>query len=170
VQYAEPLSSSFPWRATALVVGAVAAVELVALIAIGAVRLTPHHSRTTHAKSPAPQRVHTQPAAHVRPAAPTPSHPLRPRHRVTVLVLNGNGIQGAAATQAARLRASGYRISGAENAQRHDYARSMVMYVPGWIKEARRLAHDTGIRIVAPVDGLARSRLKGSKIVLILGT
>ena len=64
----------------------------------------------------------------------------------------------------------GYRIGGAENAQRHDYARSMVMYVPGWVKEARRFARDTGVRLVAPVDGLTPAKLKGSKIVLILGS
>jgi hypothetical protein len=89
---------------------------------------------------------------------------------VRVLVLNGNGMQGAASTEAARLRGSGYRIGGAMNAQTHDYARSMVLYVPGWIKEARRLARDTGIRLVAPVDGLRASALRGSQAVVILGS
>jgi hypothetical protein len=42
--------------------------------------------------------------------------------------------------------------------------------VPGWVKEARRFARDTGVRLVAPVDGLTPAKLKGSKIVLILGT
>jgi hypothetical protein len=45
-----------------------------------------------------------------------------------------------------------------------------VMYVPGWVKEARRLAHDAGVRMVAPLDGLPPQQLKGSKIVLLLGT
>ena len=72
-------------------------------------------------------------------------------------------------SEAARLEAQGYRIGGATNAERHDYARSMVMFVPGWIKEARRLAHDTGIRMVAPVDGLHAAQLKGSGVVLLLG-
>jgi hypothetical protein len=98
-----------------------------------------------------------------------PSVPLRPRSRVRVLVLNGNGIGGAASSEAARLQAQGYRIGGATNAARHDYARSMVMFVPGWIKEARRLAHDAGIRMVAPVDGLHPSQLRGSGVVLLLG-
>jgi hypothetical protein len=87
-----------------------------------------------------------------------------------VLVLNGNRVQGAASREAALLQSAGYRIAGAENAQRHDYARSMVLYVPGWAKEARRLARDTGIRLVAPVDGLRRAALKGSKTVVILGS
>ena len=89
---------------------------------------------------------------------------------VKVLVLNGNGVAGAASAAAQHLEVAGYRIGGATNAQRHDYARSMVMYVPGWVKEARRLAHDTGVRIVAPLDGLGPRQLRGSKIVLLLGT
>jgi hypothetical protein len=106
----------------------------------------------------------------VHAPAPAPSLPLRARTSVRVLVLNGNGHRGAAAVEAARLRSSGYRIGGAANAQRHDYAQSMVLYVPGWVKEAHRLAHDTGIRLVAPVDGLRPAALKGSKTVVILGT
>jgi hypothetical protein len=89
---------------------------------------------------------------------------------VRVLVLNGNGVSGAASSAAQRLQVEGYRIGGATNAQRHNYARSMVMFVPGWIKEARRLARDTGVRLVSPLDGLPVSQLRGSKVVLLLGT
>jgi hypothetical protein len=46
----------------------------------------------------------------------------------------------------------------------------MVMYVPGWVKEARRLAREMGVKLVAPVDGVVPGRLKGSQVVLILGT
>jgi hypothetical protein len=106
----------------------------------------------------------------VRHVAAVPSHPLRPRAHVRVLVMNGNGVSGAASSAAQRLEVEGYRIGGATNAPRHDYARSMVLYVPGWVKEARRLAHDTGVRLVAPVDGMRPSRLRGSKIVLLLGS
>jgi len=167
VQHAEQLSSSFPWRTSTVVVGAIAAVELVALIAIGAVHLAPQrvHAKTAAAAKPALHRV-----TKVRHVAPLPTHPLRARNRVSVLVLNGNGVQGAAASTAARLRGAGYRIGAAQNAQRHDYARSMVMYVPGWVKEARRLARETGVKLVAPVDGVAPARLRGSQVVLILGT
>jgi hypothetical protein len=38
------------------------------------------------------------------------------------------------------------------------------------VKEARRLAHDTGIRLVAPVDGLTPAKLKASQTVVILGS
>lgn len=168
MQHAHQISTGFPWRAATLVVGALAAVELFALIAIGAAHLAPHrHSAAARAA------VHTAPAHHaapVRHVPKAPQHPLRPRGRVRVLVLNGNGVAGAAGAAADRLRVEGYEIGGATNAPRHDYARSMIMFVPGWLKEARRLARDTGVRLVAPIDGVRRSQLRGSKIVLLLGT
>jgi hypothetical protein len=166
VQHAQPITTSFPWRGATLVVGAIAAIELAALIGIGAVHLAPKHAAATAAAKP----QNARPVVHVPKVAPPPVHPLRARASVHVLVLNGNSVQGAASREAALLQSAGYRIAGAENAQRHDYAQSMVLYVPGWIKEARRLAHDTGIRLVAPVDGLRKAALKGSKTVVILGT
>lgn len=167
MQHAESFPGSFPWRTSTVVVGAIALAELVALIVIGAVHLAPHRG---HAKVAAPATTAARTVAHVRHVAPVPSHPLRPRSKVSVLVLNGNGVQGAASSTAARLQADGYHIGAAQNAPRHDYAQSMVMYVPGWVKEARRLAHEAGVRLVAPVDGVGRGRLKGSQVVLILGT
>ena len=111
----------------------------------------------------------TRPVVHVPAVAPPPSHPLLARSRVAVLVLNGNGVAGAAHNEAVRLQGIGYRIGGAQNAVRHDYARSMVMYVPGYVQEARRLARDVGVALVAPVDGLTPARLKASRLVLLLG-
>ena len=168
MEHAQPLPAPFPWRAAAVVTGGVALVELVALIAIGLVQLAPH------AKSGvASSRTQTAaPARHVQaPVArhAIPSVPLRPRSHVRVLVLNGNGVSGAAAAQAARLHGDGYAIGGATNARRHDYAQSMVMFVPGWAKEARRLAHETGVQIVSPVDGLRPAQLRGSTVILLLG-
>jgi hypothetical protein len=166
VDHAHQLPRGFPWRAATLVVGAIAAFELVALIAIGAVRLAPTH----HAVAAA----HVQKHAQARPAAPPvpqpPSHPMKPRAQTPVLVLNGNGRQGAASSQAGDLHTLGYAVSGAENAPRHDYAQTMVMYVPGFLPEARRLARDLQVRLVAPVDGLTPTRLKGSKLVVLLGS
>jgi LytR cell envelope-related transcriptional attenuator len=144
--------------------GVVAALELVALLAVGGVRLAPAAHRAAAVSKPAAQK----PAAHrVRLLPPTP---LRPRKRVRVLVLNGNGVSGAAARTAQTLELQGYRVGGTSNAPRHNYAQSMVMFVPGWNKEARRLARDAGVRLVTPLDGLVPSKLKGSKLVLLLGT
>lgn len=170
MQHAESIPASFPWRTATLVVGVIATLELFALIGIGAVHLAPKKhvtsSATASAAAAAPRPAHV---AHKRTAPSVPTHPLRARSAVNVLVLNGNGVQGAAASEASRLRVAGYHVGGARNAARHNYVRSMVLYVPGWIKEARRLAHDAGFRIVAPVDGLRPSTLKGSKLVVILG-
>jgi hypothetical protein len=164
VQHAERIPTSFPWRTTTLVVGAIAAVELVALIGIGAARLAPKPAAATGAKHHVARTV-----VHLPKVVAPPSHPLRARSGVRVLILNGNGVQGAAAAEAARLRTSGYEVGAARNAQRHDYAQSMVLYVPGWVKEARRLARDASIRLVAPVDGLRGAALSGAKAVVILG-
>ncbi len=166
MEHAGQIPTGFPWRGATLVVGAIAAAELVALASIGALHFVPKHvvaARTSAATGHIARKV-----VHAPPAIP--QHPLRARARVRVLVLNGNGVQGAASTEAARLTGAGYRIAAAENAQRHDYAQSMVLYVPGWINEARRLAHDAGIRIVAPIDGLRPASLKGSHAVVIVGT
>jgi hypothetical protein len=166
VQQAHHFPSSSPWRAATVVVGAVAIVELLALLVVAGVRLAPSHHAVAEAAATA-KAAAAKPAVHV-PLAP--KHPLRPRAKVRVLILNGNGVSGAAAEAAQRLEVEGYRIGGAANAARHDYAKSMVMFVPGWAKEARRLARDAGVPLVTPLDGVKTARLKGSKIVLLLGT
>jgi len=169
VQHAESIPASFPWRTATLVVGVIASLELFALVGIGAVHLAPKKHATSSATASAaatPRPTHVV-KKHKAPRVPT--HPLRARSAVNVLVLNGNGVQGAASSEASRLRLSGYHVGGARNAARHNYVRSMVLYVPGWVKEARRLARDSGVRLVAPVDGLRPSMLKGSKLVVILG-
>jgi hypothetical protein len=169
VDHAEHLSRPFPWRTATVVVGLVAAVELVALIGIGATHLaaslrTHATAAPAHAAKAAPL-VHT----HVFKVRALPPHPLRARAGVSVLVLNGNGINGAAGAEAVRLQTLGYRSSRSADAPRHDYARSMVLYLPGYAKEARRLGHDAGVRLIAPVDGIGKAQLKGSQLVVVLG-
>jgi hypothetical protein len=167
VQQVHYFPSSSPWRVATLVVGAVAVVELIALLVVGGIRLAPSHHGATSAAAPAKAAAAAKPTVHV-PLAP--SHPLRPRGHVRVLVLNGNGVSGAAAGAAQRLEIEGYRIGGTTNAARHDYSKSMVMFAPGWAKEARRLAHDERVSLVTPLDGVKPGQLKGSKLVLLLGT
>jgi LytR cell envelope-related transcriptional attenuator len=169
VQHAESIPASFPWRTTTLVVGVIAVLELFALAGIGAVQLAPKKHVTSSATASAAAAPRPAHVLHTRKAPRIPTHPLRARSSVNVLVLNGNGVQGAAASEASRLRIAGYQVGGARNAARRNYVRSMVLYVPGWIKEARRLARESGVHIVAPVDGLRPSMLKGSKLVVVLG-
>jgi hypothetical protein len=92
-----------------------------------------------------------------------------PRRKVSVVVLNGNGLQGAAATASARIGHRGYRISLVGNAPTHDYPSSMVMYRPGFAAEGKRLARDLGIRLVSPLDGMRPRQLHGAHTVVILG-
>ena len=172
-------SRSFPWRTAAIVVGAIAAAELVALALIGGTRVAhlvrpaAHATATATATAAKAAKAPATPAHHPTPTAATPAappaHPIWPRTRVAVLVLNGNGISGAAAAEADRIRALGYRVPAATNAPYHDYSRSMILFKPGFHPEARRLAHDAHIRLVAPLDGIRTSQLRGSKLVVILG-
>jgi len=167
VDHAQHLPHSFPWRTATVVVGAVAVIELVVLIAIGATRLAPARPHPiAAAKHPAAAKT-VQPAA--RHVAAIPTHPLRPRAKLSVLVLNGNGVSGAAGAEATRLQALGYGRSSSQNAPRHDYATSIVMYAPGYAQEGRRLGHDAGVHIVSLVDGMSRAQLKGSQLVVVLG-
>jgi hypothetical protein len=168
VQHTQPIPHTFPWRTATVVVGVVAAVELVALIGLGATRL----AAPVRAHAIAAARHTTKAPAVKTPAARVaaiPSHPIRPRAKLSVLVLNGTGVSGAAGARATGLLTLGYGSSRSDNAPRHDYARSMVMYVPGYAKEARRLGRDTGVRMVSLLDGMRRAQLKGSQLVVVLG-
>jgi hypothetical protein len=168
VDHAQLLDRPFPWRTAALVAAGVALAELLGLLALAGVHLAPsHHAATGRAATSATQA----PARATRPLR-TPAahpHPLRARSRISVLVLNGNGVAHAAGTTAERLLARGYRHAIPADAQSRGYARSLVLFTPGYQREARRLGHDAGIRAVAPLDGMRRSQLRGSQLVVILG-
>ena len=95
--------------------------------------------------------------------------PLLARGETSVLVLNGNGISGAASETAEQVRSRNYLIAGTENAPSTDYPRSIVMFRPGFEREARRLAKDLGIRRVMPLDGMRPAELQGAHVALIIG-
>jgi len=160
-----------------MIVSAVAAVELVALVAVGVLVLGKgwfQHARASAAAKPA---HHATAAAHItksaaapaRPHRTAPAKPMLMRAQTNVLVLNGNGRDGAAGTEAQALRSHGYKIASVGNATRNDYAASIVMYRPGFQREAQRLARDTGIPIVSALDGMQPSQLRGAKLAVIVG-
>jgi hypothetical protein len=159
-----------PWRTATLVVAGFAALELVLLVMItGALLAKPDHSarKATHAKAKVAAATH---AAKHAPVKATKAGPAElPRRKVTVVVLNGNGRRGAAASAASRVSHRGYRIGLVANAPNHDYATSLVMYRPGFQGEARRLAQDLGVKVVSPLDGVRPGQLHGAQAVLILG-
>lgn len=165
--YSVPMDAAIPWRRTALVASSLAALELVALLALGVVaigRPLAHRVR----QSAAPTKVAPAPR-NVRRLAAAPAVPRLTRARTSVLVLNGNGRQGAASSEAQALLTLGYRVGGTGNALRTDYAGSLVMYRPGYRPEALRLARDAGIRIVGPLDGLRARDLGRSQLALVVG-
>jgi hypothetical protein len=160
-----------PWRTATLVASLIAAVELVLLIGAGFYLLAKplSHALHSHAKAAAaamPKKaVAKAPVIHRQPVAAAHI----PRSRTGVLVLNGNGRQGAAASEAARLHGFGYPVTGTANAPRSDYATTSVLYRPGFQGEATRLAHDLGLHAVGPLDGLTIAKLHGGKLAVILG-
>jgi hypothetical protein len=176
--YAPTHDLTQPWRTRTMVASAVAVVELVALVAVGVVLLGKgwFQSERSSAVQAATQRhlaaaAHPQaaPAAPAKSNAPAPSRPMLARAHTTLLVLNGNGRTGAAGAEATILREHGYPVTGVGNAKRNDYAASIVMYRPGYEREAQRLAHDMGVSIVSALDGVVPSQLKGARLLLIVG-
>jgi hypothetical protein len=161
-----------------MVAASIAVVELVALIVLGVLVL----GKDWFSHSPAHAGAKTEAAAHVtpastkaepqeKPAAPTaPTQPILSRAKTGVLVLNGNGQDGAAGAKARIVRVAGYPVIAVENAKRTDYGRDIVMYRPGYGREARRLARDLGIPVVSALDGLWPSELKTAKLALIVGS
>jgi LytR cell envelope-related transcriptional attenuator len=153
-----PGSHHHPWRTIAVVAAGIATLELLGLIAVGtALVAKPVAEKAARAavNEPAPAQARARPTL--------------PRHSVRVTVLNGNGIAGAAAAEASRVRAHGYRIRLVGNAPHGGFAGTMVMYRPGRRPEALRLARDLGIRLVWPLDGLRPRDLRGAQLAVILG-
>jgi len=164
-----------PWRTATLVVAGIAALELVLLVMLGGALLAkPEHAtarKATASKAVAAKHTTKKPAtAAAKATKPEKAAPAQlPRRKVTVLVLNGNGRQGAAASAASRVSGKGYRIGLVANAPSHDYAASLVMYRRGFKGEAQRLARDLGVHVVSPLDGVRPGQLHGAQAVLILG-
>jgi hypothetical protein len=167
-----------PWRRATLVAAGVAGLELVlliilALVLAGRSLLPDVHSAAAARKAPA-----TKHSSVARPAAakpkPRPPHAGRvlPRAKTGVVVLNGNGISGAAAETAAVVRARGYVVTDTRNAPRSGYPTWRLMTAPGYVAEAKRFARDLDFPLsrIGPLDGMTPRGLHGAKLVLIIGT
>jgi hypothetical protein len=151
VEHAQPLDRAFPWRTVAL------AASVLALGAGSVVALVDRPAGTR--PEPDSRRVQRGPAL----------PPLRSRARISVLVLNGNGVSGAAGTTATAILARGYRHAIPSDAGQLDYARSLVLFRPGWQREAKRLARDVKITTVATLDGRLAPEYAHVPLVVILG-
>ena len=156
-----------PWRTATLVASAVAAVELVIILVAGVVLVG--KPLTEKMRDAARDRsLGTTVAAPAKKPKIGSSAPRLARADTTVMVLNGNGVAGAAHEAASRVRARGYSIGEVGNAKRTDYMRSVVMYRPGHRGEALQLARDLRIKIVGPLDGLGIRDLMGAHIALVV--
>ena len=156
-----------PWRTATLVASALAAVELVILLAIAVMALgrpLAHHAAAA-TRSGATSSV---PAHKI--VAPAATKPRLARADVEVEILNGNGRQGAAAAEASTVRGLGYVVGNVGNAARADYTRSVVMYRKGFRAEGQRLGRDLGIKAVGPLDGLHASDLMGAHLAVVIGS
>jgi hypothetical protein len=177
VHHPASLSPPQPWRAAAIVAAAIATLELLVLVVIGVAFGAKYLSDEAH-KAAVPASAASAPAetaksepgpvAEGKPAE-TPAPPALSRRETSVLVLNGNGAQGAAGTASDQVRRRQYVVAGAANAPRSDFRRSIVMYRPGFEAEARRLAVDLKVNRVAPLDGLRIRDLQGAHLALIVG-
>jgi LytR cell envelope-related transcriptional attenuator len=171
-----------PWRTATLVAGAIAGVELVLLVVLGIVLLgrsvAPQVRAAAARAATAPTHHATHAAstskAKAKPADRRPAHAARllPRAKTSVLILNGNGINGAAAQAAGIVRSRGYAVTDTKNAPRTGYPTWRLMAAPGYAAEASRFARDMGLAKsrVGPLDGMVPRQLHGAKLVLILGT
>jgi hypothetical protein len=157
------------WRTATLVAGGIAAVELALLIALGLPMLG--HAVSKQVRTAAEQRVFApapKPARKPKPTQDTTR--LLPRKETSILVLNGNGRSGAAATISRRVHRRGYLVAGVGNASRTNYAHTIVMYRPGREDEAKRLAKDLRVKVVGPLDGMRLRDMMGAHVALVLGS
>ena len=154
-----PVSAGYPWRRAALVASALAALELVLLLLIVLLFVAGPFARGSATSTRSSESRDGR----------SGSASVLPRAKTSVIVLNGNGVPGAAGRTAATVRSLRYRVNGSANAPRSDFARSIIMFRPGYRSEALRLARDLRLGRVAPLDGLRAADLQGAHLALIVG-
>jgi hypothetical protein len=163
-----------PWRLATLAASLIAGVELIALVLLAFLLLAKplSHAIQRHAAATATASVVKKEKAalptHTLKTTPVAAAKL-PRSHTSVLVLNGNGRAGVAHAEAVKLQHLGYKVGGAANAKRSDYATSVVMFRNGYAGEGHRLARDLHIAVVGALDGMKPSALHGSQVVVVLG-
>lgn len=162
-----------PWRLATLAASLLAGIELVALVLLAFLLLAKplSHAIQRHATATAAvaKKVKAASTAHTLIKAPKIGAAKIPRSHTSVLVLNGNGRAGVAHIEASRLQHLGYRVGGAANAKRSDYATTVIMFRSGFAAEGHRLARDLHVSVVGPLDGMKTAALHGSQLVVVLG-
>lgn len=154
----EPAARS--WRRTAIVTAAIAGVELVILLVIVLAFIAKPFTDDAGQKAKATE-----------PAKAEASAPAGPRTETPVIVLNGNGVTGAAGSAARRIRKLDYPVVAVADASRRDFSRTIVMYRQDSREAGVRLARDLGlpVRRAVPLDGMRLKDLQGAALALVLG-
>ena len=167
------LPTQQPWRSAAFVAATVAAVELAILLVIGIVLFGKFFAgeveRATDPVTVARAAVEREAKTHAAGGGGTGAEPLLARRKTSVLVLNGNGVAGAASVAADRVRSRNYVVAGTGDAPRTSFSHSVIMYRPGFEGEAKRLGRELGVRRVAPLDGIRIRDLQGAHAALVVG-
>ncbi len=155
VRYAD--ETARPWPRLAIAAAAIAGLELVALLVIALAFIAKPFADDAASKAQAEQAK--------------PAGQLEPRTETQVLVLNGNGRAGAAATAAKQVRRLEYPVVGVADASRRNFERTIVMYRQDARPEAVRLARDLGLpaKRAVPLDGMRAKDLLGADLAIILG-
>ncbi|MFL6131113.1 MAG: LCP family protein, partial [Mycobacteriales bacterium] len=89
---------------------------------------------------------------------------LVPRDQVTVDVFNGTGRAGLAGSTVAALRAAGFGVGSAGNADRRDYPRTEIRYDPAREAQARTLAAAVSGATLVERSGI------GDRVQLVIGS
>jgi hypothetical protein len=159
--------SASRWRTATIVATALAVLELGVLATIVGTHLARNVSTRVH--EAAVTKVAGLPPASASSRPAKRARPLLARSETSVLVLNGNGVAGAAASTADRVRGRGYLVAAVGNADTRGAARTVVMYRGRYRREAVRLARDVRAPIVTPLDGMKPRELMGAHVALIIG-
>ena len=172
MQHPAQLPAPQTWRTAAIIAATVAAVELCILAVLALMFVGDFFSGQVEKATDPVTVAKAAVAREQQAAAAGQGHRVKAplaRRETSVLVLNGNGVTGAAALQAQLVHARKYRIAGTGDAPRTNFTHSVVMYRPGFAREAKRLARDFHVTTVTPLDGLKRRDLQGAHLALIVG-
>jgi len=126
-----------------------------------AANTAPTVAKVTHVVKKTATHAAAPPAKpkHHKPALPAPA-------KTPVMVLNANGVAGAAGAVAGKLNAYGYPTPVVTNARQRGVPPT-IMYAPGYGAAARAVARKIGhILYVTPLDGVKPSELHGAKLVV----
>jgi LytR cell envelope-related transcriptional attenuator len=177
VDHRADLPAPAPWRNAAFIAATVATVELLILLIVGiwlfgkffSDEVSKATDPTTVATAAVERRLEAAGQLPGEEQAKPGAKARLPRGETSVLVLNGNGIGGAASEAGEQVRRHNYLIAATGNANRTDYPRSIVMFRPGFKSEAQRLARDLGLKRVGPLDGVRIRDLQGAHVALVVG-